>query len=330
MSLLKALVHPNWTSSHILVETYVHSSGDMADDYRHKFGEFFDDFSEKCCIRLAHISGRDLPIFSYCLMPSGNEFSVAAFKNLTKYSDGTYLLISVEIEDVGGESAIDKAIDLIAGHVGLVRTIWGPRTAWSLVQRSIVNVSTGDVRDPSPIIPVPNKHNKAWDDDIDKVKLIQALQEHAVGDGLWRSLRLASRGSDSNELDKVLWFWSAMEVLCGSEKEAEISKALAGVYGSTEDWKTTGEKFGIRHAARARHDIAHKGNFRNHGGEVTEYYVALYIDLLSGLYLGRCVKRAERMIENGFDVSLLYQRDGGPYVLDIDIDDGDATSDHVN
>lgn len=317
MSSLQALIHPKWTSSRILLETYVHSSGEMTDEYRHKFGEFFNDFGEECCIRLAHIADKELPIFTYCLMPSGREFSIAVFKNVTKYSAGTYLLISVEIEDGSDGGGIDKAIDLISGYVGLVRSIWGPRTAWSLVQRSIVDVSSGDMRDPSPPIPVPNKLNKAWDDDIDKEELVQALNVHPESDRLWNSLRLAARGSDSREPDKALWFWSAMEVLCGSEREAEISKAFVRAYGSPDDWKTIGKKFGINLAARARHDIAHKGNFRDHGGEVTEYYVALYVDLLSGLYLGRCVKRAERMIENGFDVRLLYQIDARPNLLDV-------------
>lgn len=323
MTILKALIHPEWSSSRILLETYVHSSIDATDESRNKFGEFFDNFSNKCCIRLAHISEKELPIFTYCLMPQEDGFSTIMFKNMGRYSAGTYLLVSAEIEE---GSDIDSAIDVIAGHIGLVRVIWGPRTAWSLVQRSIIDTLSGDMRDPSPIIPIPNIHNRIWDDDIDKEELIRVLKESANSDRLWRSLRLVSRGSDSSEPDKALWFWSAMEVLCDSENEAGIAKALAGVYGNPDDWKTIGKKFGIRYAARARHDIAHKGNFRNHGGEVTEYCVALYIDLLSGLYLSRCVKRAEWMIDNGFDISILNQNDSSLNVLNIDINDDDWCS----
>ena len=277
-----------------------------------KFGEFFHDFSKKCCIRLAHISEKELTIFTYCLMPSEDGFTTIIFKNKGKYSAGTYLLVSTEIKNDNDEGDIDAAFDMIASHVGLVRVIWGQRTAWSLVQRSIVETSNGNMRDPSPVIPIPNINNRIWDDGINKKELICILKNPEKSERLWRSLRIASRGSDASEPDKALWFWSAMEVLCDAEAcEVKIVKALARVYGGTGDTKEARkkikDKFGIPYMARARHDIAHKGYFRNHGGEITEYYAALYIDLLSGLYLGKCVKRAERMINNGFDINILNQ-----------------------
>lgn len=321
MTILNALVHPEWSSSHILLETYVHSSLNATEEDLNKFGEFFDNFSNQCCIRLAHVSEKELPVFTYRLMPKENGLSIVCFKNVGQYSAGTYLLVSAEIKDGGKSSSIDSATDVIAGHVGLVRVIWGPRAAWSLVQRSIVDVSSGATRDPSPVILFPNIHNRIWDDDIDKEELILALNNSTNSDLLWRSLRLASRGSDSTEPDKALWFWSAMEVLCRSEKEAEIAKALAKAYGRAGDWKAISEKFGIRDAARARHDIAHKGNFRAHGGETTEYYAALYIDLLSGLYLHGCVKRAERMIENGFNICMLKQNGSEQRLLNLEVND---------
>lgn len=321
MRLLDKFILPDWKSPNILIDTYTHSSPGMAEEFMERFGEYFNNIDNKFCIRLVHIDGRDLPIFSQRLLPHQSGLTIQAFKNKTKYPTGTYVFISTEIDGEVNDDTIDEAIDVITTAVGLVRSLWGARTAWSLVQRSIVDASTGDMTDPLPAILIPNNYNRVWDDDISSEIVRSALNEFGADEKIRRSLRLVGRGSDPTELNMALWFWSAFEVLCDTVNESDIKRTLAKVYGCPDDWKTVGDKFGIRHIAQARHDFAHQGNIRKFGSIILEYYNSLYFDLLSGLYLDRCVMRAERMINEGFDIDVLRNKESSRTVLNIQIKD---------
>lgn len=320
MSLIEEFLLPEWSCSHILLETYIHSSPEKDDEFRERFAQFANNISNKCCVRLANIVEKELPINSYLLLPHEDNFRVQYFKNISTYPPNTYLMASAPMG--GDQNDLDEAMDIIASHVGLVRVLWGPRAAWSLVQRSIIDCATGNMVDPGDEIAIPNAFNKVWDEVIDKEKLTQVLTNSSDSEKILRSLRLVYRGSDATGPDKQLWFWSAMEILCGVESEKGISEALSLVYeGSPDRYREIQDKFGTKLAAKARHHAAHKGFMHKHGSEVTEYYIALYIDLLSGLYLGNCVRRAESMIEQGFDPQILGRLGDSVAILGVHIED---------
>ena len=244
---------------------------------------------------------RPLTIAGTKVMSAEDGLSILGWSQKTNYVPGTYLFASAPIPADASEAGIGAAADVLEQHVGLVRVLWGSRIAWALVQRSMVEVATGEMADLTPTFPIPHSQSAIWADDFDRSSLIHALTEGKDKERLWRSLHLVSRATDVDEMSRPLWFWAAMEVLCDCETEATITQKFASVYGESAARKQIGITFGLRNAARARHEIAHRGEAKAKGSLVTEYYIALYVDLLSGLYLGKCVRRAERMIKDGFD-----------------------------
>lgn len=235
-----------------------------------------------------------------------------------KLPDSLYVLLSTPLAAVQDWPAAARTMDRLAS---VLRYAFGTNFVFSVAREAIVDISSGNMVTPSPLIPTPQPADGPSLGSEQRELLQEVLaalpgKSGELADRVLFSLELFERAAQQLSGAKFFYYWIGIEVLCGTHGMQSILSKLEKAYGAKRSYLQN--DLGFTRMWHMRTELFHHGQQHDLPQDVERYVQALFMDLVRFHLDLPCRRHVEDAIRHGFQIERLKREIGTSNVLSID------------
>lgn len=272
-------------------------------------------------VAVAHISGQEYKSHIPWVIESESGKHHFWIEEINRVlPEANYVLVSTPITDTS-DHAYEKASAGMDGFVGMLRLVGGNNLLRQLVREAAVDISSGDMKTPTEIVPVPHDiegpfaTSETWQPFKALTDAI-ATKDNSERNRITLATQLVERAFATRGVFKFFSYWVAVEVAAVTHSHQRIVALLANAYGQTNAYVQN--YLGFQHLWKTRTAVFHRGETYEVPSDVERYIQFLFLDIVCeklGLDSQGYMAAA---VEAGFDVTRLDRTVTQANILTID------------
>lgn len=247
-----------------------------------------------------------------------NQFLVERIDRVLPDTD--YVLISTPIRGTG-DNAYEHASFVMDGFVGMLRLAGGNNLLRELVREAAVEVSSGNMKTATKIVPVPTEIEgpfataERWQQQKELIDAI-ADAEESERRRITLATQLVERAFSSQGALKFFSYWVALEVAADTHSSGKIISLLAEAYEQSRAYVQN--DLGFQHLWETRTAVFHRGEYYEAPSDVERYIQCLFLDVVRAKLGLDCKGYMAGVVQAGFDVTRLDRTVAQAKILMVD------------
>lgn len=258
-------------------------------------------------VTVAHISKQNYVSHIPWLVKSESDNNQLFVEKIGRVlPDLDYILVSTPIRT--GDDTYKNASLLMDGFVGMLRLISGNNLLRQFVREAKVDVSSGNMKTLTKVIPVPSEiegpfaTKEIWDQLKEITEGISNIADSQRG-RIILATQLIERAFSSQDTFKFFSYWVALEVAAETHQHQGIISLLAKAYGQNNGYIQ--KTLGFQQLWNTRTAVFHDGEHYEIPSNVERYVQCLFLDVIRAKLGLICKRNMAGMVETGFDVNQL-------------------------
>lgn len=231
-----------------------------------------------------------------------------------------YVLISTPIRGAGN-NGYEKASLAVDGFVSTLRLAGGNNLLRDLVREAAVDVSSGEMRTLTKIIPVPTEIEgpfttaTTWKQHKELIDAISCAND-SERKRITLATQLVERAFASQGALKFFSYWVAIEVAVDTHSTGRIITLLTKAYGRSNAYIQN--DLGFEYLKETRTAVFHGGEYYQAPADVERYIQSLFLDLVRAKLGLSCKGYMAGLVKAGFDVTRLDRVVGKARILTVE------------
>ena len=218
-----------------------------------------------------------------------------------------YVLVTTPIRGVGDQAYLDASVKM-DGFVGILRLVGGNNLLRQLVREGTVYVSTGNIKTPTSVVPVPCASEgpfatvETWEQ-LKEITNAVSERSNSQKKRIELSTQLIERAFLAHGRFKFFSYWVALEVAADTHSTGKIATLLVNTYGRSRGYILNDLGFETLKATRTA--VFHNGEHYEMPSDVERYIQHLFLDVARAKLGLKCREYMATAVKEGFNVKRL-------------------------